>query len=544
MDIYEVFNKLRYHHEDEVVEFKKAENNFDFDDLGKYFSALSNEANLRDKAFAWLVFGVHDKTRKILGTSFKNSMKSLQKLKHDLSQHTTDGHTFREIYELEVEGKRVLLFQIPATPRGIPMAWKGHFYGRNGESLVALDIGKYEEIRRQAMDEDWSRQIVEGASIDDLDAEAIKKAREGYKEHYPKQKKEVDKWSDEVFLNKAKLTIDGKITNTAVLLLGKPESLHFINHIGEIVWRLVEKDNVGQVFTIPFLLTTTDVMHQIRNYPFKIFPNNSFLPGEGMKYDTETILEALHNCIAHQDYGQNARIIVIERENELEFRNRGCFYDGTYEDYITGERIPDKYRNPFLAQAMANIKMIDTEGFGIHKMFVSQKERYLPMPDYDKSDGENVVLTIPGNVIDENYSLLLLEHADIDLTTAVLLDRVQKGRPISDNAIKKLRKEGLIEGRKPHLYVSKQIAKATSKEIEYTLKKGFDDAECQEWIIKALKDHKVLNRKQINELLWGKLPVDFTENQKLSKIGNLLTKMRKQDVIRVDEDRMWRLSEN
>ena len=83
----------------------------------------------------------------------------------------------------------------------------------------------------------------------------------------------------------------------------------------------------------------------------------------------------------------------------------------------------------------------------------------------------NVVLTIPGNVIDENYSLLLLEHADIDLTTAVLLDREQKGRPISDNAIRKLRKEGLIEGRKPHLYVSKQIAKATSKEIEYTLKK-------------------------------------------------------------------------
>lgn len=161
MDIYEIFNELRYHHEDEVVEFKKAENNFDFDDLGKYFSALSNEANLRDKAFAWLAFGVHDKTREILGTSFKNSMKSLQKLKQDLSQHTTDNHTFREIYELKVEGKRVLLFQIPATPRGIPMAWKGHFYARRGESLGALDMGKYEEIRRQVVDEDWSKEIVE-----------------------------------------------------------------------------------------------------------------------------------------------------------------------------------------------------------------------------------------------------------------------------------------------------------------------------------------------------------------------------------------------
>ena len=248
------------------------------------------------------------------------------------------------------------------------------------------------------------------------------------------------------------------------------------------------------------------------------------------------------NCIAHQDYTKNARIIVIEREDELEFSNSGRFFEGTYEDYISGERIPKHYRNPFLAQAMANIKMIDTEGFGIHKMFVSQKERYLPMPDYDKSDSDNVVLTLPGNVIDENYSLLLLEHSDIDLTTAVLLDRVQKGKPINDNAVKRLRKEGLIEGRKPHLYVSKQIAKATNKQVEYTLKKGFDDAECQEWVKKALNDHEVLSRKQINELLWGKLPIDYSEKQKLSKIGNLLTKMRKQRVIWVDEDRLWHLS--
>ena len=543
MDIHETFNDLRYHYEDEAVEFKKAENNFDFDDLGKYFSALSNEANLRDKAFAWIVFGVHDKSREVLGTSFKNNMKSLQKLKQDLSQHTTDNNTFREIHELKIDGKRVLMFQIPAAPRGIPMAWKGHFYGRRGESLVALDMSKYEEIRRQVTDVDWSKRIIEGATIDDLDEEAIAEARKGFKEHYPKLKKEVDGWSDEVFLNKAKLTIGGKITRTAILLLGKPESVHYLDHIGEIVWRLAGKDNVGQVFSIPFLLTTTEVMHKIRNYPFKIFPNDSFLPGEGMKYDTETILEALHNCIAHQDYTQNARIIVIERENELEFSNSGRFFEGTYEDYITGERIPKHYRNPFLAQAMANIKMIDTEGFGIHKMFVSQKDRYLPMPDYDKSDNENVVLTLPGNVIDENYSLLLLEHTDIDLTTAVLLDRVQKGKPLNGNAIKMLRKEGLIEGRKPHLYVSKRIAKATNLEVEYTLKKGFDDAECQQWIIKALKDHTELSRKQINELLWSKLPIDFSDEQKITKIGNLLTKMRKQDLIRTDKDRLWHLSE-
>ncbi len=199
MDIYEVFNELRYHHEDEVVEFKKAENNFDFDDLGKYFSALSNEANLRDKAFAWLAFGVHDKTREILGTSFKNSMKSLQKLKQDLSQHTTDNHTFREIYELKVEGKRVLLFQIPATPRGIPMAWKGHFYARRGESLGALDMGKYEEIRRQVLDVDYARLLTRDKTLSLLDIEMLSRIQM----HRPLSKEEID------YLRKRKL-VEGR----------------------------------------------------------------------------------------------------------------------------------------------------------------------------------------------------------------------------------------------------------------------------------------------------------------------------------------------
>lgn len=125
----------------------------------------------------------------------------------------------------------------------------------------------------------------------------------------------------------------------------------------------------------------------------------------------------------------------------------------------------------------------------------------------------------------------------------MLLDKVQKGKPINDSAIKMLRKDGLIEGRKPHIYVSKQIAKATNKQVEYTLKKGFNDAECQEWIIKALKDYKVLSRKQINELLWNKLPIGYKDEQKISKIGNLLTKMRKQVLIVLSANHKWHLRE-
>ena len=545
MEIYDIFNKLRYHHEDEVVEFKKAENNFDFDDLGKYFSALSNEANLRDKGFAWLVFGVHDKTREILGTSFKNSMKSLQKLKQDLSQHTTDNNTFRDIYELNVEGKRVLMFQIPAAPRGIPMAWQGHFYARRGESLAALDMNKYEEIRRQTVNKDWTAEIVADATLDDLDAKAIAKAREGYKQRYPKLAKECDGWDDNVFLDKAGLTIDGKITRTTLLLVGKETAAHKLNHIAQIVWKCFQDGQVfGDIYTIPFVLTTTELLGRIRNYRFKIYPKNSLIPAEVWKYDTESILEGMHNSIAHQKYEKDARIIVTENMDSLKFQNDGSFFEGDYKEYITGEKTPKSYRNPALVKAMVNIRMIDTQGYGIHKMFQSQKDRYLPMPDYDLSTADEVILNLPGTIIDENYSLLLLENQDMSLTDAVLLDQVQKGKPINDNAIKKLRKLGLIEGRKPHLYVSKQVAKVTNTQVEYTLKKGYTDEECMEWVVKGLKDHTVLRRLQINDILWTKLPAILTEEQKLKKIEYILQKMRKKNIIYVDKNRMWRLVEN
>ena len=544
MDIYEVFNKLRYHHEDEVVEFKKAENNFDFDDLGKYFSALSNEANLRDKAFAWLAFGVHDKTREILGTSFKNSMKSLQKLKHDLSQHTTDGHTFREIYELEVEGKRVLLFQIPATPRGIPMAWKGHFYGRNGESLVALDMGKYEEIRRQAMNEDWSRQIVEGATMEDLDPEAIKKARELYARKHQNLVEEMKAWDDKTFLNKAKITLKGKITNTAILLVGRTESEYLISPaVARIRW--IYKDSTGierdfAIETCPFVLAADTIYGKIRNFKYLVMNPEltSLVPDNLETYDPFIIREALNNAIAHQDYGCQGMINVVEEEDRLIFTNLGSFIPNSVRSVLENDGPEEHYRNKMLANAMVELGMVDTIGSGIKRMFDKQRERLFPMPDYDFSNNR-VKVTIVGKVLDVDYARLLTRDKTLSLLDIEMLSRIQMHRPLSNEEIDYLRKRKLVEGRKNALYFAKSVAGATGQKAEYTRNKGFDDEYYKDLILKALEQHERMSRPEINTLLMTKLPEALTEKQKLSKIGNLLTFLRKSGKIELIERKMW-----
>ena len=71
-ELKDLIRKMIIDFEDEVVEFKEAKSNYSFNDIGKYFSALGNEANLRDKKEAWLIFGV-DNHKNIIGTEYRKN---------------------------------------------------------------------------------------------------------------------------------------------------------------------------------------------------------------------------------------------------------------------------------------------------------------------------------------------------------------------------------------------------------------------------------------------------------------------------------------
>lgn len=243
--------------ETEIVEFKEAKNNFDLNKLGKYFSALSNEANLNNKSSAWLVMGVkNDHT--IVGTSYRTNRKDLDSLKGEIANKTLNRITFVEIHEIITNEGRVLLFQVPPAPRGVPLSFDGHYYGRDGEELVPLNLEEIERIRNQNNTEDWSAVVVKEATFEDLDPEAIRVARENYKSKFFDKADEVDGWDDVIFLNKAKITIKNNITGTALILLGKEESEHFLSPAEiKIRWVLKDKDNNDkdyEIFNCPLLL--------------------------------------------------------------------------------------------------------------------------------------------------------------------------------------------------------------------------------------------------------------------------------------------------
>jgi len=258
----------------EWLEFKEAKNNFDFDNLGRYFSALSNEANLKKQECGWLIFGVTDKPpRKIVGSYYKSPRPTLDKLKRQIAENMNNQLTFDEIHELNLPEGRVLMFQIPKALHGMPTAWKGHFYGRDGESLGALSLNEIEQIRGQVTREDWSVKICEGATLKDLDPAAIRFAREEYKKKYSKLVEEINKWSDLTFLNKAKVCINGRITNTAIVLLGKEESAHFLSPTrSQLTWIIKDKQGIEKDykhFGPPLILAVNQVYGMIRNLTYR-----------------------------------------------------------------------------------------------------------------------------------------------------------------------------------------------------------------------------------------------------------------------------------
>ena len=314
--------------ETEVVEFKKAKNGFRDDELGQYFSALSNEANLKSAPYAWLVFGIDDKTHEVLGSNYKQTKPSLNAMKKAIADQTTGRITFEEIYAFKYNEKRVVMFQIPAAPQGMPIAYQGHFYGRDGESLVALNIQEIETIRKQNRKTDWSREIVQDASIEDLDPEAIKKAREKYIEKHPDKKNDVPIWTDRQFLNNAKLTLKDKITNAAIVLLGKEESGSLLTpSIPCIKWILKDRDGIErdyEIFHCPLILSIDKAASKIRNLKYRyINPiHQSLFPDEVDTYEPYVIREALNNAVAHQDYTISGQITLVEFEDKIVFSNK------------------------------------------------------------------------------------------------------------------------------------------------------------------------------------------------------------------------------
>jgi ATP-dependent DNA helicase RecG len=522
--------------EKQIVEFKEAKESYDFGKIGKYFSALSNEANLKGKSCAWLIFGVENTKHRIVGSNYRPNRKGLDSLKKEIGDKTTQNISFIEIYELHKPEGRVVMFWIPAAPQGIPVAFEGFYYGRLNESLVALNIEKIDRIRNQVIGKDWSKNIIPDATIEHLDKEAIREAREQYKKKHPHLAKDVDNWDDVLFLDKASITIEGKITNTAILLLGKDTSSHLLSPaIGQISWILKDKPEGYEHFYTPFILSVNKALACIRNTKYRyMIDDTTLFPDEVTHYDDWVIREALNNSVAHSDYSKQSRIILLEYNDRLIFDNAGDFIPDSVEEAIHYDRPQRYYRNPFLVAAMVNLNMIDIIGSGIKKMFTIQKDRFFPLPTYDISDVNHTEVMIYGELINDNYSRQLKKHPELSLDDVILLDKVQKKQSISETELQRLRDLKLVAGTASELQVAGNYTKISYQDYK-------------QMILDLISQKGSATREDIVNMILPTLSPDAPIEKRKKKIANIVTKLStKEQLIKnssnTDKYPVWVLS--
>lgn len=544
---------VRFPEENESCEWKEYKNlqnslcGHEADDVVSYVSAISNMNG------GSLIIGVEDGTFQVIGIQNLGSY-NVESAKARIAEKCRNLplEDF-DIMELKADdtAKIVWVLTIPKHHAKLPVYAHNKAWQRTGDSLVEMRSDRLQAILSEIeVTDDWSAVIVEDATIDDLDAEAIEKARKEFVKRNPLKKEEVQTWDDAKFLDKAKLTIRGKITRATLVLLGKEDSEHLLSpYVAKIRWSLrvvgepLNKDY--DVFSIPLLLSVDRLYNKVRNVKYRLVRPNTLFPDEMLRYDMFNIREPLNNAIAHQDYTKCARIDVVEYEDDhLIFQNHGHFLPKSIEEVVENDCPESIYRNRFLVEAMRNLNMIETEGGGIRKMFLKQSVRFFPLPEYDLSDGK-VKLTIEGKVKDENFAKILSANPDLSLNDIMLLDKVQKGMSIGDIQAKYLRKCKFIEGRKPKYYLSYEVVAASKNsdlKSQYVKNKSFDDDYFRKLILNYLEKFGTASRKDIDLLLKDKLSDVLSDEQKVTKISNLLKRLRIAGTIKTTKNREWKLT--
>jgi len=534
-----------------TAEFKSNWN--DPEDIGAYLSALANSAVLEGHDRAWLVWGVDDKTHDIRGTSFDPfAAKGAgnQGLIMWLQQGTSPRADF-SFHACEHRLGRVIMLEI-YPPRSAPVAFQGVRYIRVDSHKTKLSGHPDKEARLWAalgQKGDWSGELVAGATLDDLDLDAIEMARRRFVEYLLKSEPDTSRheqlrndaalWDKATLLNKARITKQGRVTRSALLLLGRDEAAHFLGPVdAKISWVLRDTENravTSQHFGIPLLLSTEKVFARIRNVTIEHMPDGTLFPTAIPQYDVWVIREALHNCVAHQDYVLGGKINVVECPDRLVFSNLGQFIPPSIEWMLEHHSPPEHYRNQWLIDGMLRLRMIDQVGSGIRRMFETQRERFFPLPDYTIDSFEaglpRVELAITGQLLDIKYTQTLMRRSDLDLHQVLLLDRVQKRRGLSKDDARELKSLKLVEGRAPNYFISSKVAEWTGQKASYIRNRGLDDGYYRKLVIDYLNKYGEATRKDVDELLLSKMPDILEAAQKAHKVRNLLQAMRRKGLI-------------
>jgi ATP-dependent DNA helicase RecG len=471
--------------EDEHLEFKEAKNRFDFEELVKYCCALANEGGGK------IIFGVTDKRpRSVVGSK---AFPELQRTKLGLLERLRLRIDVRELAPPE---GRVLVFDVPPRPVGVPIQYNGAFWMRGGESLVGMTADQLKRILEEGQP-DFSADVCRDATIEDLDEQSVERFKEHWRARTPSVR--LDGVDVRQMLQDADLYTPMRgLTYAALILLGRREALMRLLPQSEVIYEYRAREesisfDVRREFREGFL--------SLREELWALLDQNNGVStvdlGEEKRsirsVHATAILEAVVNAICHRDYRLLGSTFVRQSPNRLEITSPGGFLPEVTPENILFCQSP---RNRRLAEALTRCGFADRSGQGADRMFVASLQEGKRPPDFQRSTSSSVVVVLHGVVQDPAF-ITYLERLtketghEFHVEDLVVLDAIHGGRPTAPNLrgrVTELLRIGAVERVEAERFVlSQRFYELHGRPGEYTRRRGLDRAMRKELMLQHIR---------------------------------------------------------
>jgi ATP-dependent DNA helicase RecG len=493
-------NEILSAKEGENLEFKSAKEAFNFGKLAEYCAALANEGGGK------FVLGVTDsRPRRVVGSqAFKQPERTRAGLIEQL-------HINIDFSEVNHPDGRVLIFHVPSRPIGYPVKYKGIYWERQGDSLVAMSEARLRTIFAES-GHDFSSDICASATMDDLDIEAIENFRMRWMKKSGNQS--LANLSREQLLSDAEALVDVSLTHAALILFGTRKALGRHLSQAEVIFEYRTSDSSGPAqqrkeFRQGFfsfydeLWDLINLRNNVQHFQSGLFVFD--VP----TFSERVVREAVLNAVTHRDYQLGGSVFIRQYPYRLTLESPGGFPLGITEANILDRQLP---RNRRIADIFSKCGLVERSGQGMNLMFELSIREGKPTPDFKGTDQYQVVLNLNGSIQDSRFLQFLEEvgRETLELfSTAdfLLLDYVHKGHAIPDslqNRLKTLVEKGIIErfghGRGVKYILSQRYYKMTHERGAYTRKKGLDRETNKTLLLKHIEENKE-SGSRLNELM-------------------------------------------
>lgn len=485
--------------EHERLEFKRAENNYDFEKLIKYCVALANEGGGK------FILGVTDKKpRQILGT---RAILDLEKKKNDLTKAL---RLKIEAFVILHPKGRVVVFDIPARPLGVPLSYQGAYFMRSGESLVSMTQDQLKRIFAEALP-DFSATLCDKAVLTDLHPAAIEEFRKMWVQKSNNQ--ELAKLSEQQLLEDAELLVDGQVTYAALVLFGTKQALGRYLAQAEVIFEYRSSESSIEYqarteFREGFFLFKDKLWELInlRNDVQQI--SQGLFRRDIRAFNEEVTREAILNAVSHRDYQLAGSVFIKQFPRQLVISSPGGFPIGISEKNIIRKQ---QARNRRIAEAFARCGFVERSGQGADTMYRESLREGKAKPSFQGTDDYEVTLTLYGELQHPAFVSFVEQVSQqkgfyFSTNDFLTLDAIYREESVSEElkeCLPVLVENGLIEkvgrGRGTKYVLSRNFYSHLGEKGTYTRRAGLDKNTHKELLYKHIKDNQK-DGSQFNEL--------------------------------------------